>query len=763
MSSNLPLSEPLYPRPAEASTKHALHETLEVLRRGKWHIVGVFLLVLAGVAVYTFSTTPQYTASTLLLVSPQQSPSTSEALSYGYVEAAGLGERESANQVFVLQESVDIAERVAERLHALRTVPETDRPITLQGESVTETVSMLQGSISADIVADDMDAIEISVNSEDPAEAALIADLYAEEYVKHTRDVSRRRITSSRAFLEDQIENRLEELRRLEDEIEAYRRQEGAVDLDVSSQYTVTQIAQLEAALDEEHIDQIMHEATLRATEEELQQIHPRLTQQLASGAEKEIESWQVALADLESRLEQIYLHNPELRDSPSEEVGDLESRIAAIRDRTRLLSEQYVGELLDAGGIDPTEGSGMAYLSQLNRQIVDERIAISGAHAKISAIERRLAAYRQKLDAIPSQSIQLAQLERARQSNEQVYTHLVQQLQEARMAEESEIGLAQVIRPALAPEMPSHPNIPRNLILGGLLGLLLGMVAASVRHRLDTRVYTPDDVNAEASLIGTIPDLHLAMKKVPGGTFRSPDRRMSTALAPISHPVSPSAEAYRRVYLNLQFRHQDKEMQTVLITSGEAGAGKSTTAVNLALTAARARRRTLIIDADFHRPTVHRLLGIPQSSPGPDIKDLLLDGQHDLPVERFIRGPDNVFVLPARKPVAGSTELLGSARMRHVIEQLRASFDVIIFDSPPVLVATDALLLATQCDATILVASAGSTDLDALKHTIGDLEDVGASLAGIVLNRFDPTHMYAYKYTYGYRDQYYADYAAVG
>lgn len=756
--------EPPYPQPVKVDARKSVYEILEVVRRGRWLMLISLAVCVAGAVVFTYLQRPVYRASSLLMVRSQQTSGTgkSDALNYGIVQNQNLSTRDIYNQVLLIQQSVAIARAASERLLELHaSSPDGQRLTVLEGieaPTVDVIAPFVQARIRAEPDGDKTDAIWITGFSEDPYEAALLANLYAEEYVKRTTERSRLRITGSREFLEGQIAKYQDDLRRIEDQIKAMN-SAGAMALDAEVQRSITQIAQIEAALDEVRVEQRTREAALESAERELAQLHPRLVQRVASGVEGEIERTQKRIADLELVAEQIYLENPSLRNNPSrnETLQKLEEQIRQLRNRTRTLSEQYIGEVLALGGIDPKESS-MDHVIRLNQRMVEERIALSGLEAKRGALEQRLNAYSAKLDQIPGQAMQLAQLERARKSTEQIYLDLVDKLQEARIAEESEVGLAEIIRPAVVPFSSRWSNAYRNLLVGILFGLALGLGVAVARNKLDARIHSPEDLRAQGmGVIGVIPDMRPSIKTLfrgkPKVTLQD-GRSIDTTLFSLLSPATPVAEAFRHLYVNLQFSVPDSVVQTILLTSPEAGAGKSTVALNLAITTAQAGRRTVVVEADLRRPVLGKILGI---NPQYGILDLVQGEPEDLSLQHFATDIDDLYVITARKPMASPLDVLGSKQMRDLIQRLQTVFDVVILDTPPVLAASDASLLSTLCDVTIVVASAENTSSDALKYTSNELRGVGARLLGVVLNRFDPRSDYRSRHIYGYRNQYYS------
>ncbi|MCH8962595.1 MAG: CpsD/CapB family tyrosine-protein kinase, partial [Bacteroidetes bacterium] len=200
-------------------------------------------------------------------------------------------------------------------------------------------------------------------------------------------------------------------------------------------------------------------------------------------------------------------------------------------------------------------------------------------------------------------------------------------------------------------------------------------------------------------------------------------------------------------------FGRPDTDLHTIMVTSPGPAEGKTVTALNLAITMAQAGRRTLYVDADLRRPQGHLMMGMDR---GGGLVDLLFDALPDN-VEQFATELDSyLYVIPAGRDVPNPAEVLGSQKMQKLLRHWRQTFDVVLLDTPPTLVVADALILATQCDATLIVCSAGETNWQALDRCSEALKDVGADIIGVLLNRFDAKAAYGgYKYGYGYGYEY--------
>ena len=745
-------SKPLNPR-TTGEAKSSLYEAMEVLRHGKWYIIGVTLLVLSAVGLYTFTAEPEFEAFTILMVDTEASEDTDLLSLEGVVSSAPVNTT-IENQLIILGKSLQIANRTADSLIELRSLPGSAEPLDIltQATSVNQLANLLQEEILTISASDEnTDAIEIVAVSNSAEEAAVIAGIYAAEYIRETENMLRENLTKLRVFYEAEFKEKKGELEQIEANLAAYMNREGATALDEQVTYLVAQIAQMEAMLETARVELSMSESHLLSLENEMSGLQPVIADQISSGIEDKIKLKQEEIADLELLVDQIYRRNPELRTNPGEntQLREYNQRIAQLRSELRALSEEMASYLI-AGVDDPTDAPSVNYIRGLNRKIADERVNISGQQAKVRGLEQRLGEYDRRLRGIPTRAIELAQLERKQQSTEELFTLFSSKLEQIRIAEESVTGFARIIREAVPPEKPEKPQKVINMILGLILGLMLGVSVAVARRKFDTRVYSPEDLNhSDINMLGVVPDMRQLIKKEFGKRLKIDfeGREVSTALPALIAPMSPIAEAYRRLYIKLQFSRDDMGIQNLMITSPKSGAGKSTTSLNLAFTSAQAGKRTLVIDADLRRPSLHDKLGLPE---GPSLLELLSEDESRWDAERFFTGIENVYVITGI-PVSQPAELLGSRKMMDLIDRFRTEFDIIIFDTPPVLGAVDPVLLSRQCDGVIVVASSDGTDMEALTQSIEELRSVGANVLGTVLNRFDPSSIYGYKSTYGY------------
>ena len=200
-----------------------------------------------------------------------------------------------------------------------------------------------------------------------------------------------------------------------------------------------------------------------------------------------------------------------------------------------------------------------------------------------------------------------------------------------------------------------------------------------------------------------------------------------------------PVAESYRHLRTNIHLTRRDDAPQTMLVTSADEGEGKTTTVANLAVAFARSGKRTILVDGDLRRPTMAKMFGV-RFKPG---LHEILAGEATL-ADCIQKSPvDDLLLLTSGTIPQNPAEYLGSDQMRKVVEELKEQFDIVLFDAPPVLAVTDASVIATQVDRTIMVVSSGKTPSQDFDRAIETFDAVGVKVFGVVLNNFNPRRAY--------------------
>lgn len=286
-------------------------------------------------------------------------------------------------------------------------------------------------------------------------------------------------------------------------------------------------------------------------------------------------------------------------------------------------------------------------------------------------------------------------------------------------------VNVLSVIEEAPLPTEPIGPNRILQVGLAVAIGLALAVGAAFLVEYLDDTLRSPEDLE-KATGLNTL-----------GSIGRVPNKAVSEGLVTTVQPKSHMSEAYRTLRTNLLFSSPDRPLHSLLITSSGALEGKSTVAANLAVVVAEHGKSVVLVDADLRRPMQHEIF---QLSNQLGLTSTLLDGGSALDGRLQETEIENLRVLTSGPLPPNPSELLGSQSMRLLIEHLSDQVDVVLFDSPPVLPVTDAVVLAPQVDGVLIVAEAGKTRRGTIQRAAASLRTVGANLLGVALNRI-PFH----------------------
>jgi polysaccharide biosynthesis transport protein len=279
------------------------------------------------------------------------------------------------------------------------------------------------------------------------------------------------------------------------------------------------------------------------------------------------------------------------------------------------------------------------------------------------------------------------------------------------------------VVDPAVAPTDPIGPRTVLNVLIAALLGLLAAAGIAALAEYRNDRVGAGDQVErlAGASLLASV------------GNLKFPESWGKYPLATVMAPRSGLAEAYRTLRANLEFATVDRGLKALLVTSAQAGEGKSMTAANIAVAFAQVGQRVLLIDADLRLPAVHDVFGA-RNEVGLTTA-LVVDA---LTLDRIVQnsGQPNLWILTSGPLPPNPAELLSSRRMRALLEHAEAGYDLIVLDSPPIAAVADAALLASSVKNTLLVVDSERGTRRSLSKARDQLTRAGTSIVGVVLNR---------------------------
>ncbi len=378
--------------------------------------------------------------------------------------------------------------------------------------------------------------------------------------------------------------------------------------------------------------------------------------------------------------------------------------------------------------------------VAEIEKQMADLQDQVA---AQRSIVERKRLEAEANNTTVLSTDADVAELDRMESrlnQFESIRTNLVLSYEQVRLAEAQSYSSVVQIEPAELPTWPIKPNIMQNTLLAALVGLMLSGGGVFVYDLLDDTIKNPDEIRHQT---------HLTVL----GTIANFDEPEDGQLITEAQPRSPVTEAFRSLRTNIQYASVSTTLHTLLVTSPAPADGKTTVVSNLAMVMAHSGRKVTVLDADMHRPRVHLAFGL---SLLPGLSTLFIKPIIHLNGSLQATSSDRLKVITAGELPPNPSELLGSNKMREILEAVGENSDLVIVDSPPVLSVTDAVVLAPTVDGVVLVVRPGVTHMSALKYAVEQLRYVGANLLGVVINRVNDRSA---RYGYYYKSYYYKQY----
>jgi capsular exopolysaccharide synthesis family protein len=570
----------------------------------------------------------------------------------------------------------------------------------------------------------------LKVKSYSAERAARIANTLAEEYIIYSLATLREAARGSKEFIETQIVSFGEELNRAEEELRAYKEKTGIFLLDESAKEIISSLAQFEVEREEAIVE--LHEmgSAIKNLEDQLAR------DEATYGAYKTMASFPTIanspiIVTLREKLRSLEMQRQELvqKSGNQQALTQIEDQIGQTTDELKNATRQIV--LAGPSVSDPI-------FQQIISQIINNETTVMALQSRIDALNQIINRQNRRLKQLPQAEVSLAQLERQKMANEDIYTMLLGKLEESKIAEAMQISEAKIIDVATVPKNPVEPKPRQNTVLGFLLGILIGVGGAFLLEYLDTSIKNTREIEDLTGLtvLATIP-----LIKDKG----------HPQIPTIDEPHSQMAEAYRILRTNLAFAATAKPIKSLLITSTIPQEGKTTTCINLGISLAQQGHKTIILDCDFRRPMLHRYLAQYISSNTNGLSDVLV-GKLKLK-DAIVEGTaHNLNFITSGTIPSNPAELLGSPKMMETVEKLKNDFAYVIFDAPPALGVADARVIGKISDAIIVVVLSKRTHRDAVREVKDELERSGEKIIGFVLNGVDfDLHYYRHRYHYYY------------
>lgn len=394
----------------------------------------------------------------------------------------------------------------------------------------------------------------------------------------------------------------------------------------------------------------------------------------------------------------------------------------------------------------------GVQITAELNRIRTRAKNDLNLAELAEKGIQDRVSLQEHDVDKMTEKADQLVLLQEEALSSRQIYQDLYTKLEEASVTAGIRASNITLVNPARVSSQPSSPKRTLTVAAGAALGLILGLMAAFLWDHFDDSIVNPEEVEqlTAVPILGVIPDFaqkhgKMGRLRLPGKTAERVEGNDSSWV--IRAPRSQMAEAYRTLRTSLLLSRAEQPPKVILIMSGSPAEGKSTTCLNTAAAFAIQGSRVLYIDADLRRPRAHDLFQSPNQA---GLSNCLTS---DLPFRKALQTYpyiDSLFLLPSGPHPPNPSELLGSKRFIELLDELRENFDYIFIDSPPALLVTDAQLLSSRVDGTILVVRSRTTTKRALLRLLAMSRMPGTSVLGFIVNALTDNSLSYSSYGYG-------------
>lgn len=725
---------------APGQEKIDLRDYLRVFLKRRWTVITVFAVTVLTVAIHAFTATPVYKATTRLIID-KENPNVVSIQEVMAVDASGTDYYQTQYKII---ESRSVAREVIRRLNLLDNEEFSPRPkdtllsklktsMVETASSTVETIASLfrrekapgepseqedaeNRVISAFLERIDVSPIrnsrlvDVSFEAKDPVLAGKIVNTLAAAYIDQNLETKLRAVQDAVRWLQTRIEEERKKVEKAEQALLKYKEQHDIV-TDFSSdveKVTAQKLAQLNTQVVEAESKRVEAEtryqqaAAMSGSPEMLDSVPEVLNNDLI----RQIKSMEV---DLYKRMSEL-----------SKKYGEQHPQMIAIESELKTLQKRKAQEI--------------------TRVINSLRNEYKVAEAKEKSLKAALEKQKKESLDLNQKAIQYTVLSREAESAKQMYDLLIKRFKETSLTEDMRTGNIRIIDRAEVPKSPVRPKKMFNILLAVILGIVAGTGLAFFFEYLDNTLKLPEDIQKylRVPYLGPVPAMALDGK---------PESKEQPELVTLHSPKSTASEAYRGIRTSVLFSSAEKPPQVLLISSAAPQEGKTSTALNLAITMAQSGGKVILLDGDMRKPSLHKVFGFPKEKGLSSVlvgnclfQDVLLN----TPVP-------NLDMIPCGPIPPNPSEILGSPRMAHLLEELRKSYDRVIIDTPPITAVTDAAVLGRMVDGAVVVVRAGATPREIVRNGLIQLQAVSSPILGVVLNGVDMNRDGSYYYQYYY------------
>ena len=738
-----PQMDPLFPGSAALPDRDGADtdRMVRVLFRRFPLFLLVAIVIWSVFAIYLRVVPATYESETTLMVDIDAFESDLDGLPRLNASGAGLGSGKLANQVLILQSSPELAQRVATELATIRSqspdaanwtvfdrLSEHARNGGTLASLLTEEYITVQGRSSDE---DEPDAITIAATSSDPAEAAIIANVFGQTYVDEVDRLVGSHFEDALSYYRNRRDSKEEQAAVLTEDLKAFIRQEGGFSGNTDANHVLQQIAALNASLDNTAIEIEELRASIASLENEVDLMDGQLVaERAAHGIEDQLDQSYERIAKLNIEIEKYYVKNPELRSdpSPSKDLTDLVTERSVLQTQVDSLSRKYSSEITAVGGVDlRSYDGGISYMASLRRDLIQNRVMLDAAEAKQQATMIRLADYEKLRRSLPERAIEYRGLSTRHDNAITEIENLDEKIRTIEEAADGRRAFVRILNPAIEATSPKvHPLMIA--FLGGLLGLLGGIGAAFTAEKTDRRLYEKSDIERyDVDVIATIPRFRNVSRRMRRVFY---ERKISSELITILQPESPDSRSLRSIPLRIA---GDTLHHSVFVFTGvDPKSGTSFLAANTAAALARSGARVLLVDANLNSPSVISMLGLTDQARFNMDSNSFAEGRG---IEAFSSRLPNLYAMALEVPHSQNAEFLVSTHLGSFVHRVRGQFDAVVIDAPCLSLSTAALGISRIADEMVVTVKSGTTDAKRLNEALEDIRSTAGSRARVVLN----------------------------
>ena len=591
------------------------------------------------------------------------------------------------------------------------------------------------------------DALTISISSFNPSEAALICNTLIDVYRQSDLEWITGEMTHLKSFLIDQLDKKETELHEIEKDLKSFQEREKIFGVDENSKLTLENLTKFES----EYNNML---AGMNIITEREKYFNQQLTSDEKYFSDKLSNTISDRLAALKNEMKLIEIELV----SVSTQYEDNHRAVTVLKTKLIKLQKKVDEEsnILISDGISSADP--LLYRQGLMDSLISIQFTKANLESKAKAYKEIIDSYDRKLSALPEKVLEFTRLERNRSIIAETYSFMRKKLEEARIGEASKIGKIRIIDMAIPNRAPISPNKLFNLIIGTILGIGIGIGFIILRELFDNTIKSIEQLERRGlSILAIIPAIETHLNKKNKKIYLKNNRdveKLQRRLITHENPKSPISEAYRSLRTSLTYYNTKKECKVILVSSVGPGEGKTTTIANLAITYANLGKKTLLIDSDLRKPVIHNIFKLDKT---PGLTSLLCS---DSTFPEIIKKTDidNLDIVTSGVVPPNPSELLDSDKMVEFIEKAKENYDVILFDSPPLIAVTDAYVLLKNIDEFLLVIRAGVTERGGLERVLAFVNHSNIKLTGTILNAVTEKHSYGAGYYYNYYQYYYGD-----